>query len=229
MKELVDIASSRYRAIGRFAEGMARGKMGADPVYAEVLGLVAAELPAAELPASGLLLDAGCGEGYLLALVRAAHPGLALVGIDHDTQRLDLAARVFVHDTQVELVAQDLCQADLPGARLIACLDVLHYLPPPAQDALIARLAQALDPGGLLVIRDAESEAGWRSILTEGSERLSTALGRHKGQGVYLRARQETVSALEQAGLSVQARSCSQGTPFANVLFLARRAAEGAG
>jgi hypothetical protein len=49
------------------------------------------------------------------------------------------------------------------------------------------------------------------------------ALGRHKGDGVYFRPQAEMQAALESLGLQVSVDPCSENTPFANVLFVARR------
>ena len=215
MKALIAAAAARYRVAGRFAEGFAKGKMGGDPVYSQVLDLVGEEGRAL-----GTLLDVGCGEAYLLALVAEGIGGWRLHGIDHDAGRLALGARAVPEAT---LEAADALTAELPEAQVLTCLDVLHYLPAEAQDALIARLALALAPDGILLLRDGEAGAGWRSTLTEWSERLTTGIGRHKGIGVFFRPRAATIAAMEAAGLQVEARACSEGTPFANVLFLGRR------
>src|SRR4029077_18163518 len=62
---LIDAASAYYRGAGHFAWHFARGKLGADPVFAAIL-------------ARGLLhgrvriLDLGCGQGLLAAWLLAA-------------------------------------------------------------------------------------------------------------------------------------------------------------
>src|SRR5262249_22036905 len=63
--ELVKGASDRYLASGITAWEFARGKLRSDPAYRQVVtgGL---------LPGGGLLLDVGCGQGLLLALIAAA-------------------------------------------------------------------------------------------------------------------------------------------------------------
>lgn len=203
-------AAERYARVGRVARGIARGKMRGDPVYAEVLPL---------LEGRRTLLDVGCGEGYLLALAAAEHPGLEVIGVDHDPRRLQ-TARTALFDLAPTLIEGDVREVDLPAADVVTCLDVLHYQPPDDQDAILARLAQALRPGGVLVVREAVADAGWRSRMTVLSERTTLFLGRHRGQGVWLRPRQDLVAVLEGLGLEVKARSCSEGTPFANWLFL---------
>jgi 2-polyprenyl-3-methyl-5-hydroxy-6-metoxy-1,4-benzoquinol methylase len=65
LPSLLDEASQPFRAAGRFAYHFARGKLGGDPIFRELLrrGL---------LPAQGSILDLGCGQGSLFAWLLAA-------------------------------------------------------------------------------------------------------------------------------------------------------------
>jgi SAM-dependent methyltransferase len=171
-------------------------------------------------------LDVGCGEGYLLALVRAARSELTLVGIDHDERRVDLARRALDGEPSVELHVGDLRTHELPQADMITCLDVLHYLPPAEQDRALALMVATLADGGLLLLRDGQADDGLRSTLLRWSEQVAVALGRHRGDGVFFRPAHALRGALEDLGLEVEVAPCREGTPFANLLFVARRPME---
>lgn len=209
----IDGIGDRYRRHSRMAEGFARGKLRGDPVYAAVFPY---------LQAGSSVLDVGCGEGYLLAL--AASVGCTeLVGLDHDPRRMD-QGRVALDDLGVRWLEGDVRQVELPPSDVVTCLDVLHYMPPEAQDAVIQRLSAAVRPGGVLLLRDGRSDAGWRSTVTALSERVAMALGRHRGDGVFFRPAGALKTSLEAAGLRVEAAPCRDGTPFANELLVARPA-----
>ena len=207
-------AAHRYRPLGRMAAGWAKGKLLGDPVYAAVLEA---------LPASGRVLDVGCGEGYLLCAIRTAAPALELNGIDHDVRRVRLAHRALADQSDVCLVTGDIRTSVFHRADLVTLLDVLHYMPVVDQDDVLLRAAAALLPGGTLIVRDVEPGRGVRSMMAIGAERLARIVGRHRGDGLHYRPSDETASVLRASGLQVDASRCDQGTPFANQLLIASK------
>ncbi len=213
----IEQVADRYRVGGRTAHGFARGKLSRDPAYAAVIE---------RLPESGVVLDVGCGEGYLLALIRAVAPALELVGIDHDERRVELARVALQGEPRLELRVGDLRELALPTAALITCLDVLHYMPPDQQDDAIARMAAQLAPGGLLIVRDGQADGGLRTAVLRAFETVAVAIGRHRGDGVFFRPAEQLRGAIEASGLSVSVAPCHDGTPFANLIFVAQKPLE---
>lgn len=209
----VEAAVARYVPLGKFAEGFARGKMNGDPAYNAVLKY---------LEPGMTLLDVGCAEGYLLALAAETLSDMTLIGFDHDARRL-AQAEIALAGLEPTLWIGDARDAELPEVDVICVLDVLHYQPPEQQDAILARLVEALRPGGLLLVRDGRSDGGLRSKITQLSEKVAMALGRHKGDGVFFRTQAEMQAAIEGLGLEVSADMCANKTPFANVLFVGRK------
>ncbi len=131
------------------------------------------------LPGEGRLLDLGCGRGILLSLLVTARerydrglypegwappPALRLHGIEGGEKPASAARQAL--EEEAEIVTADLRDADFPAADAVLLLDVLHYLPAAGQEELLARAAAALEPGGLLLIRDADAAAGWRFTAT---------------------------------------------------------------
>lgn len=209
-------AINTYEPLGRWEHKWAKGKLANDPAFPMVGGRIADLAPQT-------LLDVGCGEGYLLAYVRAMAPDIELIGLDYDEKRLEVARRALGEQPAVAFIGGDVRQADLPQADLVTCLDVLHYLDDAGQDSILARLAAALRPGGTLLVRDGADGEGLRTWLTLWSERIAVVLGRHRGVTVRLRTREATIATLESHGLNVRAEDCREGTVLSNVLFTATK------
>lgn len=227
--DLIEETARRYLESGMFHWEFARGKLRRDPVYLQLLkqGL---------LPDEGRLLDLGCGRGILLSLLvtardrlaRGLHPEgwpppsrLQLVGIESSLHAATAARNAL--GAGADILVADLAEAPLPPARAALLLDVLHYLPAPAQEELLARVAAALEPGGLLLIRDADAAAGWRFTATRVQERACALARRHWRQRFHYRSAAQWRRLLESTGFQVDVQPMAEGTPYANVLLAARR------
>jgi SAM-dependent methyltransferase len=211
----VDAVAARYAPAGKFERGLAGGKLRFDPAYRALLDRGVAEADA--------ITDLGCGRGYLPALIletRADPKPAVLHGIEVGKRRAALARlacgpALTVHE-------RDLADADVPRANVITIVDVLHYMPRAAQDALLARCARALAPRGRLFIRDADAAAGvgfWAVRIAERAASLSRGDG---FRAFAYRRSDELARTLEGLGLSIVTEAMGRGTPFANVLLEAR-------
>jgi SAM-dependent methyltransferase len=206
-----------------------RGKLRYDPVYFSLLrqGL---------LPPAGSLLDLGCGRGIVFSLLLAARklhgqgtypqewpppPRLVFRGIEGRPRAAEVARQALAGEA--EIATADLRTSELPQADAILLLDVLHYLPAADQEPFLARVAAALAPGGVLLIRDADAGGGWRFTATRIQERLSALLRGHFRQRYHYRSAAEWRAILEGLGLTVDLHPMAMGTPYANVLLAARR------
>lgn len=223
---LVRQASDRYVGASITAWEFARGKLQGDPVYRSVLG---GDL----LPSGGTLVDVGCGQGLMLALlieakalVRASAWPAAwalppvfdrLVGIETRPRVARLATSALGADA-------DVLHADARTMRLEPCaavllFDVLHMMPREAQESLLWDVSQALVLGGVILVREADRSAGWRFAVVRTVNRLKAlALGSWRQQFCY-RSRDEWLACFADLGLRAE-QSQSQGVDaLVNVLF----------
>jgi len=212
---LVDAASAPYRAAGRFAWRFARAKLGRDPVFRALL-------EERMIPDNARLLDLGCGQGLLPALLAAAgtprlavYRGLELMARDVARAHLALGASCGVRQG-------DIRRADFGAADAVVILDVLHYMEGPDQDAVLRRVRDALAAGGVLLLRVGNAGAGLPFRFSNWVD-WTVALARgHGATRFHCRSVAQWRSALEALGFAVQAEPMSRGTPFANVLLTAR-------
>jgi len=106
------------------------------------------------------VLDVGCGDGSLLAAVAARHPDVgALLGVDIAEAALELARDAV---PQAELLRCDPQTAALPvdePCDIVLSCEVLEHIDDCG--AVVARMRDALRPGGSLVISVPHSMTHW--------------------------------------------------------------------
>jgi SAM-dependent methyltransferase len=229
-KTLVEAAAEPYRAAGRYAWHFAKGKLGGDPVF---YFLLRRDL----LPSRGRLLDLGCGQGVLMALLRAAREQFAKGQWPEDwpapPQQLEMRgvelrpdrariARLALGE-RMPITQGDIRDHEFAPCSAIAIFDVLLYLSEHEQRGVLAKCADALEAGGLLLLREADSGQGLSFRITRWAERIACWSRGQFGQRLLYRHADEWVALLSSLGFSVTAEPMSEGTPFGNVLFIARR------
>jgi len=229
-RALLDEAARPYLGANASAWWFARGKLRLDPVFSALLQNGC-------LPDRGALLDLGCGRGLLLALLVESRnwfrrgqwpPGwpppplnLTLQGIEIDPGRAGAAQRALVN--QARVTQQDIRDAAFPPCTAVVLLDVLLYLEERDQVRVLEKVAAALEPGGLLLLREADAGAGFAFRVTRWCERVLEILRGRLRDRLHYRGAVQWSGLLETLGFSVYAEPMSAGTPFANVLFHCRK------
>lgn len=229
LQRLIDDAAEPYRAAGRFAWNFARGKLGRDPVFAGLLehGLI---------PDNARILDIGCGQGLLASWLLAAGalhrrgawpqhwpapPQLrALHGIELMPRDVERARRA-LGDAATFSVG-DMCQTEFGTADVVVILDVLHYVNIAAQDEVLRRVRDALAPHGTLLLRVGDAAAGLPFQVSVWVDHVVTFVRGHRNARLYCRPLADWRSALGALGFEVQTLAMNKGTPFANVLLVAK-------
>ncbi len=186
---------------------------------------------ASVLPARGRVLDLGSGHGLLAFALSLGSHEREIIGIDHDPDRVRIAEAAAlglavgsrpsfeVGDLKEKL--RSFASGSLTG---IAMIDILHYFDPTTQQFLVTQAARVLAPGGVLAVREIDSDNGVKGAVNRLYERLATGVGftRSAGQVLSFRGSAGWINLLEGAGFKVGAQRC--GPPFlADVLFVAQR------
>ncbi len=226
---LIAQASEPYRAAGRFAYYFARGKLGGDPMFMDLLRL-------GPFPGDSRILDLGCGQGLLAAWLLAARrlydagdwpegwpaaPRVADIrGVDFsrsDVTRAQLAVEGPARFEQGDMRLVDFGQADV-----VVMLDAVHYVDGPSQDDVLRRIRRALPPNGLLLARVGDADTGLGFQLSNWIDRTVVFF---RGMGLprlHCRPVPDWIRALEALGFRVETAPMNGDLPFANVLLIAR-------
>ncbi len=224
-------ASRRYWRCSPWAWGFARGKLAGDPIFAALL-------EPGVIPPGARVLDLGCGTGLAAAWLSAAAelqrearwpagrpppPAIASYhGIELRARDLRVARRALAELETASFERRDLRDAALPPADVVLLLDVMHYLDPAGQLELLCRIRPLLGSSGRLLMRvgDAGAGASYRfTLLVDRLVCFARGLGLPELHG---RSLADWSTLLVEAGLEVEQRPMSRGTPFANTMLVAR-------
>jgi len=224
--ELVRGAADRYVGTSITAWEFARNKLQHDPVYRATLG-------ADFVGSGGTLIDIGCGQGLTLALLaearRACEIGTwpadwpapprfkRMMGVETRRRVARLARRALGDDA--EIIEADARTASPGRVRAVLLFDVLQMMRAEEQEALVASAAAALEPGGVMLVREADASAGWRFAAVRVVNRLKALACGAWRQEFHFRTRADWCACFARHGLQAQVRDAREGLPFANLLF----------
>ena len=232
LSSLVDEASKQYLHAGRFAYHYARGKLGGDCIFRELLkrGI---------FPERGRFLDLGCGQGSLFAWLLAARriyergqwpadwapapQPLSLRGVELMQNDVDRAALAFGADHPLVHIEQgDMNRTEFGRPDVITILDALHYFDHTQQAVVLRRIRDALPPGGLFLTRIGDASAGLPFHVSNWVDHVVTFARGHRLPRLYCRSLSEWMALLNELGFEVTSDNMNVGKPFANVMLVCR-------
>jgi tRNA (cmo5U34)-methyltransferase len=133
------------------------------PMYAEIIRRQAQIIAQAYQPGTRIV-DLGCSTGNLAMEVCGRMPAGAfeMVAVDDSQPMLDVFAKRL--DTagragDITLLKDDIRQVPMARASVVVINFTLQFVPPADRDTLIGRVADALVPGGILLLSEKTAHA----------------------------------------------------------------------
>lgn len=181
---------------------------------------------AAEVPASGRILEVGCGHGLLSLYLALTSPARDVQGVDVDDDKLHAgrtaAARGGLHASFDRMEGDRLPDGPWDA---IAIVDVLYLLTGADQVGLLGSCAAALAPGGVLVVKEMAPVPRWKASWNRVQETAAVRiLGITQGSELTFLPPAEVAAAMVAAGLTVHDRPLHRHYPHPHHLVVGRRA-----
>ncbi|NJM26759.1 MAG: methyltransferase domain-containing protein [Bacteroidia bacterium] len=165
---------NRYKVIANFLykgpvlEWYMRVKMSLEKNYEPFHALI---------PHNARVLDLGCGYGFLCYMLFYLSDQRVIKGVDYDEDKVNTALHGFGRTQRLTFEAADvttLAIEDNYDAIVIA--DVLHYLTPAQQEAVLTNACRAVKPGGKVIVREGNKDEKERHKGTQLSELFSVKI-----------------------------------------------------
>jgi 2-polyprenyl-3-methyl-5-hydroxy-6-metoxy-1,4-benzoquinol methylase len=122
------------------------------------------------VPRKAIVLDLGCGYGFLSYMLHFTSDERQVTGVDYDEEKIQTANHCYSKSDRVNFICADITDFQFGKYDVIILSDVLHYLSHQQQLEVLRKSFQSINPGGRIIIRDANAELEKRhsgSVLTE--------------------------------------------------------------
>jgi hypothetical protein len=140
-----------------------------------------------------------------------------MVGLEAHPRYVRLARQAL--GDEAEIVQADRMAFAPEACHTVLMLDVLHEMNAEQQETLLAALVGVLDPGGVILVRETNANAGWRLRLMRAIKRLGAlALGRWRRR-LHFRTLTEWLACFDRLGLEAELVPVEARTPPGSVLF----------
>ena len=181
------------------------------------------------------VLDVGCGHGVFPLYLATRHANSEIVGIDIDAQKLTVAraaalaagldGRVHFEEVGAGYTPMDTSPIRPAGGwDGISVVDVLSLMGPELAMRILHDAAQALAPGGRLVVKEIDTTPAWKHRISAAQEVLATRVLRITQGDHNEQIASSTVAAeLESVGLDVTTIRLDRGRIHPDYLVVGTR------
>jgi 2-polyprenyl-3-methyl-5-hydroxy-6-metoxy-1,4-benzoquinol methylase len=173
------------------------------------------------LPATGIVLDIGCGFGLFSLYYAATAPGRFMRGVDLNGRRIALARRAASRLGLDNVAYEQVDARDFKGDGEVAAaymLDIVHHVPAAAVPPLLRQLRRAVAPGGVLLVKDVDTRPAAKRWFTWALDKVMDPRA-----PVRYWSGDELTAALEHAGFLVRRHLMVDVLPYPHILYVCTR------
>lgn len=180
------------------------------------------------LPATGRILEVGCGHGIFSVLAASQAAGRTVVGTDVDGDKIRAASAVASHAPEFEgrIRFAPSSPGEVPEGPwdAIAVVDVLYLIDEVGEERFVRELAGHLAVGGVLLVKEMAQRPAWKFAVARLQERISVQLlGITEGDELTFVAPTEIGRWMAEAGLEVEHHEIGRGYLHPHHLIVGRR------
>ncbi len=176
------------------------------------------------LPKKAKITDIGCGYGMMAYMLHLLSDERTIEGIDYDVEKIQVANECFLRNDNITFVAADATNYPLAASDVFLISDMLHYISADQQHKLIRDCLNNLNSGGLLIIRDGDSDLEDRHSGTEWTEKFSTQVfgfNKIKQGGLSFLSGKDIEKIAAEYGLKTERLDLTKKT--SNIIFVIRK------
>ena len=175
------------------------------------------------LPATGVVLDIGCGFGLFSLYFAATGPGRLVRGVDLNRRRIAMARRAAARLGLDNVVYEEGDAQDFKGDSQVSAaymLDIVHHVAPTAVRGLVDQLHRAVTPGGIVLVKDVDTRPAPKRWFTWALDKAMDPRA-----PVRYWSSEELAATLDAAGFDVRRHLMVDFLPYPHILYVCTRRA----
>lgn len=185
-----------------------------DAPYFEVAKLV---------PASGYVVDLGCGEGFFSNFLGLESSKRKVLGVEIDKKRLAVADRKVKN---VSFTSGDATKFKFKNANAVVLFHLLHHLPSyKDQEKTLDLSYQGLKKGGKLIIVEIDVKPTFKYLLSWFTDHFLVPLlfENRFYSSIYFRKKAEWTKLLKSYGFDISTHLAEKDKPFSHIIFVCKK------
>ena len=174
------------------------------------------------IPRKAVITDLGSGEGIFSIWMSLTSNERDITGVDRIQERIDSFQDVCRYNrVKVNPVSADIRDFKISKSDVITLIDVLYLMPLEEQERLLKKCFEALNPGGLLVIKEMDYRPFYKFSWCFIQELIVTKLFKNNlTTGLYFRSKNSLTGVLKGFGLDTRSMTLDKSYFYPHILYL---------